>query len=200
MLERTEISIIVSRVAVDPGFSAALPAADDYPFLATGVTVSVKEQGGAREFMQLLPAADADPVGVSVNIALDGAKVRVRVSQAGLQEDLPNLSMDTDDDEYLPYALLKRSRLVRARLLYAVADAAKRLPSATSAPISFAGGPSPTVAQYDTAIDLLADDTRIDLVLACIEPSRSNAETRQIHGSPWAPAVVIWNARNAGLL
>lgn len=181
-------------VAVDPGFAAALPAADDYPFLATGAPISVKEQGGVREFMQLLPAADADPVGLSVNIALDGAKIRVRVSQAGLQEDLQNLSMDPDDDDYLPYALLKRSRLIRARPLYAVADAAKRLPAATSAPLSFTGGASPTVAQYNTAIDLLADDTRIDLVLACIEPSRSNAETSQIHSSLLAHAQTMSDA------
>jgi hypothetical protein len=45
------------------------------------------------------------------------------------------------------------------------------------------------VAQYQAAIDRLSDDTRIDLVLAAIEPGRSNADVRQIHQALVAHAV-----------
>jgi hypothetical protein len=66
-----------------------------------------------------------------------------------------------------------------------------RLPFATAQPVPFADGESPTVAQYQAAIDLLADDPRIDLVLASIEPGRANADVRQIHQALVAHAVAM---------
>lgn len=86
-------------VAVDPGFAAALPTPGSYAFVAAGTPITVVEQGGVREFMQLLPAAGADPAGLSANIEVNGANVRVQVFQAGLQEDLQDLSMNPDSDD-----------------------------------------------------------------------------------------------------
>jgi hypothetical protein len=51
------------------------------------------------------------------------------------------------------------------------------------------------VQQYQNAIDRLSDDPRIDLVIASVEPSRSDAEVRQIHQSLAAHAVAM--AENA---
>ena len=61
--------------------------------------------------------------------------------------------------------------------------------------MEFTGGTSPTVQQYQTAIDLLSDDPRIDLILASVEPGRANDEVRQIHQALVAHAVAM--AENA---
>jgi hypothetical protein len=64
-----------------------------------------------------------------------------------------------------------------------------QLPSTTATPVPFQGGDSPNVNAYRTAIDLCAEDPRIDLIVASIEPGRSDAETRQIHEALLAHAV-----------
>jgi len=50
-------------------------------------------------------------------------------------------------------------------------------------------GTSPTTDQYGEAIDRLSDDTRVDLVLAAIEPNRPRGEVRTIHQQLAAHAV-----------
>src|SRR4029453_2744599 len=60
---------------------------------------------------------------------------------------------------------------------------------ATDAPAAFKNGASPGTDAYATAIDRLADDPRIDLVLPGAEPGRPAAEVRTIHQSLGAHAV-----------
>jgi hypothetical protein len=69
------------------------------------------------------------------------------------------------------------------------------MPAATTAPVEFSGGESPTVQQYQDAIDRLSDDPRIDLVIASVERGRATADVRQIHQSLAAHAVAM--AENA---
>ncbi len=178
-------------VAVDPGFAGAMPAEDTYLFNTDGDPIDVPEEGDTRTLFQLLPGDEVDPDGLSVNLeASNSDRVRVRVSQGGLQEEFADLVMDPDSDQYLPYVLLTQSRFVRVRMMSSL-DAGKRLPVATDAPEPFSGGSSPTVAQYREAIDLLADDPRIDLVMASIEPGRTNSQVRQIHQALVAHAVTM---------
>jgi hypothetical protein len=101
--------------------------------------------------------------------------------------------MDPDDDRYLPHVLANESRLVRFTPLSSFT--ANALPAATATPVEFADGQSPTVQQYQDAIDELANDPRIDLVLASVDAVRPTAEVRQIHQALAAHAVAM--AENA---
>ena len=65
------------------------------------------------------------------------------------------------------------------------------MPDATPIPVVFTGGTSPTVQQYQDAINRLADDTRIDLVLASMEAGRADGEVRQVHQALGAHAVAM---------
>jgi hypothetical protein len=178
-------------IAVDPGFANVLPRPGTYVFPVDSNQVSVPEPGpGTRNIMLLRPAGDADPEGLSVRVDTPGdGTVEVRVFQRGLQEEYTGLVMDPDDDRYLPFVLANESRLVRFTPLSS--RTANFLPSATAQPVDFTNGTSPTVAQYQAAIDLLADDPRIDIVFASIEPGRANGEVRQIHQALVAHAVAM---------
>lgn len=189
-------------VALDPGFVDALPTPGTYSFNGAGDPIGINEQGGTDPLLQLLPNDEAEPTGLSVQIQVVDGKVRLEVFQGGLQERFTDLVMNPDDDQYLPYVLLAQSRLIRVRSLNSLPEG-QRLPAATGSLQSFTGGRSPSVAQYQTAIDLLADDPRIDLILASIEPVRTNpagtvltasdhnSEVRQIHQALVAHAVMM---------
>jgi hypothetical protein len=185
----TQSSVVV---AVDPGFVGVSPKDGTYAFQPDTAEVLVPEQtdqAQVRNMLRLRPAAGADPSGLSVEIKTTGGLTNVRVLQAGLQEEFTGLTMDPDSDRFLPAALANESRLVRFTPLSS--RNADQLPSATSAPQSFTDGQSPTVAQYQTAIDRFSDDPRIDLVLASIEPGRPNDDVRQIHQALAAHAVAM---------
>lgn len=180
-------------VALDPGFAGVLPAENTYAFSDTGTPIDVPEAGGARVLLTLSPAPGAQPSGLSVRVTVASNKVNVQVFQQGLQEEFDGLVMDPDSDLYLPYVLLTGSRLIQVRTGHSLA-AGKRLPVGTTAPAPFKDGTSPTVQQYLDAIDLLADDPRIDLLLASVEPNRANDEARQIHQALLAHAVAMADA------
>ena len=176
-------------VALDPDFGDDAPADNTYAFDADDTFLDVPVEGApANTLFQLLPAGGASTTGLSVLVASDAGKINVNVFQGGLQEQYTDLVLNPDDDNFLPYILLTRSQLIRVRLLNSLAAQA-RLPAPTAAPLAFADGTSPSVAQYGEAIDLLSDDTRIDLVMASIESNRSDGDTRQIHQQLAAHAV-----------
>lgn len=178
-------------IASDPGFSRVSPREGTYAFTDQASQINVPEPSpGARNVLQLRPAAEADPTGLSVVIAAgQGGAAIVRVFQRGLQEEYTDLVMDPDSDRYLPYVLANESRLIRFTPLSS--RETNRMPAATAQPAEFTDGESPTVAQYQTAIDRLADDPRVDLVLASVEPGRATGEVRQIHQALSAHAVAM---------
>jgi len=179
-------------VAVDPGFADVSPRLGTYAFADPPVPLNVPEPlPGARNLLALAPAPNVDPAGLSVRIAAGATAgtFDVAVFQQGLQEEYTGLVMNPDSARHGPAVLATESRLVRFTALSS--RDTNRLPSATAEPVAFAGGSSPTVAQYQAAIDLLGDDTRIDLVLASIEPGRANSEVRQIHQALGAHAVAM---------
>jgi len=177
-------------VAVDPGFAVAAPAPGTYALPLDGAAVPVPRQGAVATLFSLLADAGVDPAGLSVRIDVAAAdRIDVRVSRDGaLQEEFTRLTMDPDSDRHLPGVLLASSSLVDVRQANSLAGVA-RLPAATTGPVPFAGGSSPTVNQYRAAIERLADDSRINVVLAAIEPTRTDATVRQIHQALVAHAV-----------
>ncbi len=186
-------------VAVQPGFATNRPEPGAYAFNDDGDPVAVPELDGDDDLFELLVAEGANPDGLSIEIAAmadDANRFSLRVLQGGLQEQFQNLEMNPDSAEYLPYVLLTQSRLIRVRPLSAL-PANQRLPRATSGLEPFTNGASPTVDAYRDAIDRLADDTRIDLVLASIDldpaddDDEINARVRQIHQALVAHAVAM---------
>jgi hypothetical protein len=181
-------------VAVDPGFENVTPKEGTFAFDEDGTPIEIEEAGGTRKLLRLVPGEEASPDGLSVEIEVaDDDTIAVRVFQGGLQEEHTDLVMTPDSADFLPYALLRRSRLIRVQPLSSL-DAGKRLPAPTDTPTPFADGTSPTVDAYRDAIDRLVDDTRIDLVLASIEPKRSNDDVRAIHQALVAHAQVAADA------
>lgn len=177
-------------VAVDPGFADARPRLGTYAFAETPELLVPEPLPGARTLLRLTPAGDADPAGLSVRIDDGpGGTLEVRVFQRGLQEEYLGLVMDPDSERHLPAVLASESRLVRFTALSS--RDADRLPARTTQPAEFADGESPTVAQYVAGVDRLADDPRIEIVLAALEPGRATAEVRQIHQALVAHAVAM---------
>jgi hypothetical protein len=177
-------------VAVDPGFATVTPRLGTYTFGDEAQVLVPEPLPGTRNLLAMTPAGDTDPDGLSVRIdSGEGGTLEVRVFQRGLQEEFAGLVMDPDHDRHLPAVLARDSRLVRFTSLSS--RETDRLPAATPQPVEFTEGESPTVAQYRDAIDRLADDPRIDLVLASIEPGRASGDVRQIHQALVAHAVAM---------
>jgi hypothetical protein len=176
-------------VATDAGFTDRLPADGTFNFNSDGDPIPVTVDGGASNFIELLPVDGVDPNGLSVVIDTDAGVTNVQVLQGGLKESFTDLTMDPDSERYLPFVLLQSSSYIRVRVLSSFADPADALPALTPGPQPFTDGTSPTAAQYQAAIDRLADDPRIDLVMASIEPGRANGEVHQIHQALAAHAV-----------
>ena len=151
-------------IAIDPGFAGVNPRPGTYAFTDQDPQIDVAEPApGTRNLLLLRPAGDADPAGLSVQIdAGQNGATDVRVFQRGLQEEYTDLVMEPDSDQYLPYVLANESRLVRFTPLSSRDQ--NRMPAATATPVAFADGQSPSVDQYQDAIDRLGDDPRIDLV------------------------------------
>ncbi len=176
-------------VATDAGFAGSLPGDGTYNFNPDGDPITVQVDGGAADFIELIPNPGVNPSGLSVVINSDAGETEVQILQGGLKERYTGLNMNPDSSQYLPYVLLQASRFINVRVLSSFADPADAVPALTTGPQPFTGGSSPTVAQYEAAIDRLGDDTRIDLILASIEPGRATNEVRQIHQALVAHAV-----------
>ncbi len=177
-------------VALDPGFVGARPAAGMYALPTDGSGVEVPQAGETDALFELMPDSGVDPNGVTVTIAGGSAdNLTVQVFRDGAQqEEFTRLTMDPDSARHLPAVLLASSQIVQVRQANSL-EGADRLPAATTGPVPLAGGSSPTIAQYRTAIDRLAEDPRINLVLASVEPTRTDAFVRQVHQSLGAHAV-----------
>lgn len=181
-------------VAVDPTMEGIEPAAGTYTFTDDGTPVPVPRTGGAGTVVQLVTtgAVAASKVSVTIAAVNNLADVTVTVDSA-VREHFPGLAMDPDSDHYLPYVLASQSRLVHAQVVSSAA-AGKQLPRTTVGPAAFTGGTSPQVQAYLDALDLLTDDTRIDMLVACVEPARSDADVHQIHEAMTAQAVAMADA------
>jgi Phage tail sheath C-terminal domain len=181
-------------VAFDPALDGVEPAPGTYTFTDLVHPTPVPEQGGASALFNLVPTGAVPPVQVSVVIAATASAATVRVLVKGaVKEQFQGLTMDPDSPHYLPAVLASQSALVRAQLLSSQA-AGKQLPHATTDAVPFTSGSSPQVSDYLTALDLLTDDTRIDTLLACLEPARDGGDVHQVHSAMTAQAVAMADA------
>ena len=177
-------------VALDPRFTSDVPVAAQTPAFEDGVA-TVKGEGNIDVF-KILPNEGVDVAGLSVAIKAGGTanNLDLDIFQNGLQEQFRDLSLNPDDDTFLPDVLLTQSRFIRVRPIQSLSGQ-NAFPRAIGAPEPFVDGASPSVSDYKDAIDRLAEDTRIDLVLASIEPGRAEGEVHQIHQALVAHAVVM---------
>lgn len=180
-------------VAIDPNFDGDRPAAGNYTFATPAVAMPVLEDGSTNTMLEILPADGADVDGMVVTIAhQSGSTFALSILDGGaLQEAYTGLTTNPDSANYLPYVLATQSALIRVRAVSSL-PAGERPPVATNGPVAFSNqGTSPAVSDYQTAINLLAEDKRIDLLVAAIEPSRADGEVRQIHQALVAHAVAL---------
>lgn len=176
-------------VALDPSLADALPAAGTYVIPADGTGVVVPRSGAAQTLLTLFAEPEVDPAGLTVEILSPSAdNVRVRVFRDGAQaEEFTRLTMNPDSANYLPAVVLRESALVHVRQASSLAGP-DRLPVAI-APTPLAGATSPSAADYQAAIDLLATDPRISLVAASVEPTRGETFVATVHQALVAHAV-----------
>ncbi|GIG64550.1 phage tail sheath C-terminal domain-containing protein [Phytomonospora endophytica] len=178
-------------VALDPGIAGATAVGLDLTFDPNADPVEIPVKNGANKVLAVLvPAEGADPTGLRVVLTVPSSGIAIDVHQNGLQESFRGLSLDPDSEQYLPFVLATRSAYLRARSATTLTGG-DALPAATAAPQPFADGTTPGVDAYVTAIDRLGDDTRIDLIVAAIEPTRTTAQVRQIHQALVAHAVAM---------
>lgn len=168
-------------VALDPSLADALPAAGTYVIPGTSSGVAVPRSGAAQTLMTLLAEPEVDATGLTVEILSPSAdNIRVRVFRDGAQaEEFPRLTMNPDSAAFLPAVILRESALIHVRQASSLAGL-DRLPVAIP-PTALTGGASPSAADYQEAIDLLATDPRISLVTASVEPTRTDAFTQVVH-------------------
>jgi Phage tail sheath C-terminal domain len=178
-------------VAIEPGFEGDDPAPGSYPLDANG-TVAIPQAGAPQTMlMDVSAAAGAEREGVVIRIEGADDAISVEVLRNGARQELfENLTMDPDSARHLPAVIATESRLIRVTGRSSL-PADKALPQATTAPVVFDGGSSPNVDAYRTAIDRLADDPRIDLVLASYEPALNSGTVIQIHQALLAHAVAM---------
>lgn len=178
-------------VAVDPGFDSEDPAAGDYALDEAGTAEVPMDGAPGTPLMDVrtLPGVDSD--GMTVRIQGSDDELSVEILRNGARQELfEDLTMDPDSARHLPALLAAESRLVHVTGRSSL-DANARLPAATTVPVEFTDGSSPSVDDYREAIDLLADDPRIDLVLAAIEPGRDTSDVVQIHQALVGHAVTM---------
>lgn len=176
-------------VAIDPSREGDMPAPGTYVLPDDDTGIDVPVEGSTDVLFTMFPEPGVDPSGVSVEILSTAAdNIRVRVFRDGAQqEEFTRLTMNPDSLTFLPSVLLRDSAFIHVRQGTSLTGA-DRLPAAVS-PTPLAGGASPSSADYQAAIDLLGDDTRINLLLASIEPTRSDALVRTVHQALVAHAV-----------
>ncbi len=110
--------------------------------------------------LRMRDGSESNTVRLTVSLALDTGVEE--------QEDHDGLSMDPDNPRYLPTVLETESALVRAVDLYG-RERASHWPVATFAPRPLAGGTAPAVAAWQAAIDALAQEDAVDMVLAGLQ-------------------------------
>jgi hypothetical protein len=106
--------------------------------------------------------------------------ITLSVFQDGdLAETFANLTMDPDDDNYLPEVLLS-SQLVRAHDLIARSKTTS-LPRHMSKAVALTGGASPSTDDYQDALDRLEGEESVDLVIASVANQLEDADLRDVH-------------------
>lgn len=183
--------------AVDPVVSfAALNAATQLPDVNDGVNLTGGRSKGAAvaligdnsnaPMLELVPASgargklsialtrgistiDHSTGVVNLNVLVDGT----------VTETYADLTMDPDDDNYLP-AVLLASGLVRAHDLI-VRSKTTSLPRHMVRSAVMTGGTSPLTDDYQDALDRLESEESVDLVIGSAAAQLDDAGVRTVH-------------------
>lgn len=152
-----------------------------------GPALPLTGDAGDAPMLEIVPAPGAKgtlAISVTRGIStIDNATgvVTLSVFQDGdLSETFPNLTMDPDDDNYLPEVLLASSQLVRAHDLIARSKTTS-LPRNMSKPLPLAGGTSPSTDDYQDALDRLESAEQVDLVIASAANQLDDAGVQKVH-------------------
>jgi hypothetical protein len=173
----------------DPGLNAQLLGAGgslpDTTAVNTFYLAGGRDPGFARRYRgQNNPADDILQIRTVEGIDADRLRIRFQAGSepntvrltVGLQLDTgfeeqevhEALSMDPDNLRYLPAYLEANSGFVRATDLYSRARSTN-WPAATVSPKPFRDGTAPGMAEWQAAIDRLAAEDAVDLVLAGLQ-------------------------------
>lgn len=172
------------------GAPTGLPDADEGQPLRAG-----RDQGPALELvgesaeeplLELVPAPGVTAA-LAVTVAqaissLDGSTAVVNLSVTAdgeVGETLTDLTMDPDDPRYLP-DVLEAAAFVRAHDLF-VRSRATSLPRRLSRPVLLTGGASPSVDDYQEALDRLESAEEVDLVIASVGNQLGDEGVRGVH-------------------
>lgn len=179
---------VVTFAAVNA--ATQLPDANDGVNLAggrnKGAAVALIGDTGDAPLLELVPAAGVSgklSVSVTRGIStIDNSTTVVNLNvlvDGEVTETYTNLTMDPDDENYLP-AVLLASGLIRAHDLIARSKTTS-LPSHMVRPKALTGGTSPLVDDYVDALERLEAEESVDLVIASAAAQLDDAGVRAVH-------------------
>ncbi|HEY3699177.1 MAG TPA: hypothetical protein VGK97_07580, partial [Spongiibacteraceae bacterium] len=176
---------------------SVVEAATQLPDVNTGINLLGGRNKGAALLLTdgvatnpLLEIVPASGINANLSVAitqaistLDGKTgvVNVVVLQDGATvETFTNLTMDPDDENYLPEVLANSSQLIRAHDLF-VRSRATSLPMHNPRPLALSGGTSPLADDYQTALENLEAAEEVDLVIAAVANQLDDSNIRAVH-------------------
>lgn len=150
-----------------------------------GAALALPGENSDDALLELVPAK-RPPAGLAVAVergvsTLDGstAVVNIAVFVGDRTEEIfANLTMDPDDERYLP-AVLEGSSLVRALDLF-VRSRMTSIPKNQARFATFTGGTSPLVDDYLVALERLEQAEQVDLVIASAANQLDDAGVVQV--------------------
>jgi hypothetical protein len=171
--------------------ATALPAANDGIALAgghnKGPALELTGDTSDEPLLSLIPAvATKSELSVAVDrstSSLDNATAVISLTilaDGETAETFTNLTMDPDDPNYLPAVLSSSSTLLRAHDLI-VRSRTSSLPRHMARAAKFSGGASPSLDDYQDALDRLEAEETVDLVIASAANQLGEADLRAVH-------------------
>jgi hypothetical protein len=171
--------------------ATALPAANAGVNLtggrSKGPALALMGDGGTDPLLEIVPTSGVKgelAVGIQRGVStIDHATPALTLTvtlDGEVAETFPNLTMDPDDDNYLPEVLLSSSSLIRAHDLI-VRSRTTSLPRHMSKPAFLTGGVSPSPDDYQDALDRLEGEESVDLVIASVANQLADADVITVH-------------------
>lgn len=147
------------------------------------------------DILALLPAEGTEPSLTRVQVTSGSRAQTVKITtslqvgdESQEREVFDDLSMDPDSERYLP-SVLEQSSLVRAVVLHE-REHTTTAPVATGLARSLTGGEAPSVEAYKAAIDALATEETVDMVLAGLQEWRDkDLDGHEVHQALLAHAL-----------
>ena len=173
------------------GGATALPSANDGVNLTggrgKGPALLLAGDAATEPLLEIVPAPGAKgKLGVSLLrgiSSLDNATAVIDLSvfqEGDPTESFANLTMDPDDQNFLPEVLSASSTLVRAHDLI-VRSKTTSLPKHMAKAVTLKGGTSPSLDDYQDALDRLEGQEAVDLVIASVANQLDDAGVVAAH-------------------